>query len=68
MTPAGPNFLQRGTRLFRKIVVLYFECTLHMACATVVGDNTQRQPGLRGTPAKAEKYSLTWLCKIAANS
>ena len=26
-----------------------------MACATVVGDNTQQRPGLRGTPARAEE-------------
>jgi hypothetical protein len=26
-----------------------------MAHATVVGDNTQQQPGLRGTPARAEE-------------
>ena len=24
-----------------------------MACATVVGDNTQQRPGLRGTPVRA---------------
>jgi len=29
-----------------------------VACATVVGDNRQQRPGIRGTPARAEGENI----------